>query len=356
MLGIQQGTADPGVQPHLVIDRLALALKLLLMLILRRAEQLDQDTVVQVNDLVGDGGHPFQHHRNQGGIAPFALELGEIGRCHLRALAGELQQAVLVNAAADAFRQAQRLEGLETFDVLDHVPRVGFQRRLPQPQLPQPHQPGEVAVRSEPQQVVEETAMMVVQRLDQGPVDASVGARDGLGAGAFDDGQRRQDDPPMAQRLQRVFREQQPLVGLHRKVGQRLRQVAEVGQAERRQPEIGAQLLEVLAPRLVALAILRPSARLGSAARRVAWRSRSGWRRPGAAGSAPSRIRRRCRSGLDHPGSRAARAGWPARWRRGSNGGACSLLLLENVGLRQARQGSRRGTENQGIAILENSS
>ena len=40
-LGLQQRLADLGVQAHLVVDRLALLLELLLMLVLRAAEQLD---------------------------------------------------------------------------------------------------------------------------------------------------------------------------------------------------------------------------------------------------------------------------------------------------------------------------
>ena len=57
LLGLDQGLADTSVQPHLVIDRLAAGLKLLLMLVLGRVEQLADDAVVQVDDFIGDCGH-----------------------------------------------------------------------------------------------------------------------------------------------------------------------------------------------------------------------------------------------------------------------------------------------------------
>ena len=46
--GVQQGLTYFRVQAHLVVDRLALFLKLLLMLFLGAAEQLDQNAVVQI--------------------------------------------------------------------------------------------------------------------------------------------------------------------------------------------------------------------------------------------------------------------------------------------------------------------
>ncbi len=54
-LRFQQRLADPGVQAHLVVDRLALLLELLLMLVLRAAEQLDQDAVMQIDQLIDHG-------------------------------------------------------------------------------------------------------------------------------------------------------------------------------------------------------------------------------------------------------------------------------------------------------------
>ncbi len=61
-LRFQQRLADPGVQAHLVVDRLALLLELLLMLVLRAAEQLDQDAVMQIDQLIDHGRGALQHH------------------------------------------------------------------------------------------------------------------------------------------------------------------------------------------------------------------------------------------------------------------------------------------------------
>jgi hypothetical protein len=123
------------------------------MLVLGGVEQLAQDAVVQVDDFVGDGGHALDGQRHQGGVAPLRLELGQVGGRHLAALAGDLEQAVLVNQPLDAGRQVERLP-LEAFDVFQHVPRIRFGGRLAQP-----GQPGRLAVVAALEQIVEAAAM-----------------------------------------------------------------------------------------------------------------------------------------------------------------------------------------------------
>jgi len=61
-------------------------------------------------------------------VAPLRLELGQVGGRHLAALAGDLEQPVLVNQAFDAGRQVERLPRLEAFDVFQHVPRIRLGR------------------------------------------------------------------------------------------------------------------------------------------------------------------------------------------------------------------------------------
>ena len=186
LLGFDQRLADAPVQAHLGVDRLAGCLELLLMLVLGGVEQLAQDAVVQVDDFVGDGGHALDGQRHQGGVAPLRLELGQVGGRHLAALAGDLEQPVLVNQPLDAGRQVERLPGLEAFDVFEHVPRVRLDGRLAQP-----GQPGRLAVVAALEQFVEAMAMRVRQRFGQGFVDTPVGAGDGLGADTLDDIERR---------------------------------------------------------------------------------------------------------------------------------------------------------------------
>jgi hypothetical protein len=177
LLGLDQRLADAPEQPHLGVDRLAGRLELLLMLVLGGVEQLAQDAVVQVDDFVGDGGHAFDGQRHQGGIASLGLELGQVGGRHLAALAGDLEQPVLVNRPLDAGRQVERLPRLEAFDVFQHVPRVRFDGRLAQP-----GQPSRLAVVAALEQIVEAMPVHVRQRFGQGFVDAPVGAGDRLGA------------------------------------------------------------------------------------------------------------------------------------------------------------------------------
>ena len=158
---------------------------LVLVLVLGSAEQLHQDAVVQINQFIRDGGHAFQRQRDQRGVASLALEFAEVLWRHLSTLSRQFEQAILVDVAADAFRQRECLEGLEAFDVLQHVPGIRFQRGLAQP-----NQPGDVVVRLDLQQRVEPTPMLGRQWFDQRPINASIGVRHGFRTGAFDDGQR----------------------------------------------------------------------------------------------------------------------------------------------------------------------
>ena len=124
LLGLDQYLSDAPEQPHFSVDRLAGCLELLLMLVLGGVEQLAQDAVMQVDDFVGDGGCAFNGERHQSRIAPLRLELRQVGGRHLAALAGNLEQPVLVHQSFDAGRQVKRLPRLEAFDVFQHVPRI----------------------------------------------------------------------------------------------------------------------------------------------------------------------------------------------------------------------------------------
>ena len=91
LLRLQQRLANTSVQTHLLVDRLSRLLKLLLMLVLCRVEEPADNAIMQVDDLIGHSGHPFDGHRHKSGIAPLWLEPGQIGRCHLATLAGDLE-------------------------------------------------------------------------------------------------------------------------------------------------------------------------------------------------------------------------------------------------------------------------
>ena len=159
------------------------------MLVLGSVEQLAQDAVVQVDDFVGDRSHALDGQRYETGIAPLWLELGQVGGCHLAALAGNLKQPVLMNEPFNAGWQIERLPCLEAFNVFEHVAGVRFGGRLPQP-----GQPSGLAVVAALQQVIEAMPVPVRQRLGQGFVDSPVGTSDSLGTGTFDGVKRRQDD------------------------------------------------------------------------------------------------------------------------------------------------------------------
>ena len=65
------------VQPHLVIDGLArICLELLLVLVLSGIEHLAHNAIVQVDDLVRNGGCCLHRHGDQGRVSALRLELG----------------------------------------------------------------------------------------------------------------------------------------------------------------------------------------------------------------------------------------------------------------------------------------
>ena len=183
---------------------------------------------MQVDDFVDDGGQ-----RDEGGVAPLRLELGQISGRHLAALAGDLEQPVLVNQPFDASRQVERLPGFQALDVFEHVARVRFGGRLAQPS-----QPGRLAVVAALEQVIEATAMHVRKRFRQGFVDAPVGAGGGLGADALDDIERRKDDVPVSQRTQDAGGQHDALVRLQGELGRSPHRLPVMRQAERLQTQV----------------------------------------------------------------------------------------------------------------------
>jgi hypothetical protein len=166
-----QRPANARIQPHLVVKRLALFLELLLMLVLGGAEKFDHNPVVQIDQLIDDGGHALDHQRYQGRVTSLVLEIAKIARCHLRAFPCHLQQSVLVDLAADPVRQSERLEYLQALNVCPHVAGI-----WPQWRLTQPHQPATIEIRRHIEQVVQSAQMARLQRLYQCPVNAPVGA------------------------------------------------------------------------------------------------------------------------------------------------------------------------------------
>src|SRR5208282_3093242 len=101
-----------------------------------------------------------------------------------------------MNLPLDACAQVERSQSSETLDMLEHVPGVGFDGRLAQPR-----QPGRFAAFLALEKIVQTSAVETRERICQSRIDASVGARDRLGADALDDIQRRQQHTLSAQTL-----------------------------------------------------------------------------------------------------------------------------------------------------------
>ena len=205
---------------------------------------------MQIHQLINHGCGALQHHGGQGRVAALRLELTEVFGRHLPTLAGQLEQAVLVDVPAQDFGQVHQLKCLQPLDVLKHVPSwvsavPGAARST-----------SDAAAGLELQQLVQLGPMRVRERFDQGAVDPPIGRAMASRAGPVNHAQRRQDAPLLPQALQRLTGQQQALVGLLGQFGQLTHQGAEVGQAERGQLQVGAQFQGVLATGHVALAVL----------------------------------------------------------------------------------------------------
>ncbi|GJA83834.1 hypothetical protein KAM448_44210 [Aeromonas caviae] len=64
---------------------------------------------MQIDQLIDHGRGALQHHGGQGRVAALRLELTEVFGRHLPTLAGQLEQAVLVDVPAQAFGQVHQL-------------------------------------------------------------------------------------------------------------------------------------------------------------------------------------------------------------------------------------------------------
>ncbi len=138
------------------------------MLVLRAAEQLDQmrscrSTSSSITVAV------LSSTTAAGRVAALRLELTEVFGRHLPTLAGQLEQAVLVDVPAQAFGQVHQLKCLQPLDVFQHVPRVGFQRCW------RSQSTSDAAAGLELQQLVQLGPMRVREWFDQGAVDPPIG-------------------------------------------------------------------------------------------------------------------------------------------------------------------------------------
>jgi hypothetical protein len=80
-------------------------LKLLPKFVLLVVEQLADDSIVQADDLIGDGPHAFDRQRDQRRVPSLPLELHQFAGGHLTSLACGLQKPVLVNPKVYPGRQ-----------------------------------------------------------------------------------------------------------------------------------------------------------------------------------------------------------------------------------------------------------
>jgi hypothetical protein len=77
---------------------------------------------VQVNEFIDDRRGRFDDHRGECCVPPFGLELGQVARGHLRALTGDLEQAIAMNGTLKLVGERNGAQGFEAVDMRQNVP------------------------------------------------------------------------------------------------------------------------------------------------------------------------------------------------------------------------------------------
>jgi hypothetical protein len=105
--GLEERVPDPIEQAHLLVDRLAGLLEVLFVMAPRAIEQRADDAVVEINGLIDHGRSGFKDDRHQCGVPTRGLQFPHVLGGHLSTLAGELQEAVLMDVVFERGRQAE---------------------------------------------------------------------------------------------------------------------------------------------------------------------------------------------------------------------------------------------------------
>ena len=138
---VDQRVADACVEPHLLVDRLALVVEGCGVSAFRIAEELADHPVVQLEDLVDDAGAlgsmGVEQHRHQRRVSPPLLEVAQVLRAHLCPLARQLGQTALMHRTRKVVRQVNRADRREAIEVRQEIARGRLTGRLTQPRQPE---------------------------------------------------------------------------------------------------------------------------------------------------------------------------------------------------------------------------
>lgn len=174
-------------------------------------------------------------------------------RRHLSALAGELQQTVLVDGVFKTVRQPKFADGFHALQVGQHMLGLRWAGRLTQPD-----EAAALGAFADPQQSVECAPVMIGQRRGQRLVHPARAARERFAAYTLDDIERRHDDALLSQHFDQRLGQHDPTVGLLSQLAELVDEAPAIGNGERRQPQPCLQFRQVLVPGLRPLRVLRP--------------------------------------------------------------------------------------------------
>ena len=124
--GSQEYLANASIQSDFFIDSPARGLKRLIVFALGFVEQTADESIVQIENLVGECGHRFQQDGHKAAISAFVIEPGEMLNCGSSTLTRKLQQSILVDALAKLGWQLDCPDSLETFDMGEDVARIWY--------------------------------------------------------------------------------------------------------------------------------------------------------------------------------------------------------------------------------------
>jgi len=153
--------------------------------------------------------------------------------------------------------QPQFAQGLQPFQVGQHMLGLGCPRRLTQPD-----QSAALGALTNRQQCVERSTVVIGQGCCQRLIDLSRATRQRFAAYPVDHVERRQDDALLPQQIDQRFGEHDAPVGLLGQFGELLHEVPVISGREWCKVQPCLQFQQVLAPSLRALRVLRPDVRL----------------------------------------------------------------------------------------------
>ena len=117
LASVHQRVTHTRVQSDFVVDRFAGSRESLLLLAFRLSEQAPDHPIMHVKDLIDNRGFQIEHECHQHGMAAHRLQVSQVLRTHVCALARKFREAALVNQKAKTLWQLHGANAVQPVEV-----------------------------------------------------------------------------------------------------------------------------------------------------------------------------------------------------------------------------------------------